>query len=55
MWRSIAYTLIDNPTRYYTDIKRGNTVHVLPIYTTTGYLPYIEIKKGYYSKEDILD
>ena len=55
MWRSITYTLIGNPTRYYIDIRRGNIVSVLPIYTTTGYLPYTGIKKGYYSKEDILD
>ena len=55
MWRSIAYTLISDPARYYIDIKRGDTVSVLPIYTTAGYLPYIGIKKGYYSKEDILD
>ena len=55
MWRSIAYAPIGDPTRYYINIKRGNTVSVLPIYTTTGYLPYTGIKKGYYSKEDILD
>ena len=55
MWRFIAYTPIGDPAQYYTDIRRGDTVSVLSIYTTAGYLPYTGIKKGYYSKEDILD
>ena len=46
----MAYTPIGDPAWYYTDIRRGDTVSVLPVYTTAGYLPYTEIKKGYYSR-----
>ena len=55
MWRSMAYAPIGDPARYYTDIRRGDTVSVLPAYTTAGYLPCTAIKKGYFNKEAILD
>lgn len=51
----MIYTFIDNPTRYYNNIRRGNTVSILSAYITANYLLYIEIKKDYYSKEDILN
>lgn len=55
MWRSMAYAPIGDPARYHGDMRRGDTYSILPAYTTAGYLPCTEIKKGYYSKEDILD
>ncbi len=55
MWRSIAYTPIGDPARYHADIRRGNTISVLPTYITAGYLPCTAIKKGYFNKEVILD
>ena len=55
MWRSMAYAPIGDPARYHADMRRGDTVSILPAYTTAGYLPCTGIKKGYYSKEDILD
>lgn len=51
----MIYTFIDNPTRYYNNMRRGNTVSILSAYITANYLLYIEIKKDYYSKEDILN
>ncbi len=55
MWRSMAYTPISDPARYYSDMRRGDTYGILPAYTTKGYLPYTGIKKVYYSKDDIID
>lgn len=55
MWRSIAYAPIGDPARYHGDMRRGDTYSILPAYTTEGYLPCTGIKKGYYSKDEILD
>lgn len=55
MWRSMAYAPIGDPARYHGDMRRGDMYSVLPAYTTDGYLPYTGIKKGYYSKDDIID
>lgn len=55
IWRSMAYAPIGDPARYYGDIRRGDTYSVLLAYTTDGYLPCTGIKKGYYSKDDIID
>lgn len=55
MWRSMAYAPIGDPARYHGDMRRGDTYSILPAYTTAGYLPCTGIKKGYYSKEDILN
>lgn len=51
----MAYAPIGDPARYHADIRRGDTVSVLPAYTTAGYLPCTAIKKGYFNKEAILD
>ena len=51
----MAYTSIDDSTRYYSNMRRGDTYSILPAYITVSYLLYTEIKKGYYSKKDILD
>ena len=55
MWRSMAYAPIGDPARYHGDLNRGDTCSILSAYTTAGYLPCTGIKKGYYSKEDILE
>jgi transposase len=55
MWRSMAYAPIGDPARYRGDMTRGDSISVLPAYTTAGYLPCTGIKKGYYNKEDIID
>ena len=55
MWRSMAYAPIGDPARYHSDIRRGDTFSVLPAYTTDGYLPCTGVKKGYYSKDDLID
>ena len=55
IWRAIAYTPLGKPTRYHSDIRRGNTYSILPAYTTEGYLLYTETKQGYYNKKDIID
>lgn len=55
MWRSMAYSPIGDPARYQADIRRGDAYSILPAYTTEGYLPCTGIKKGYYSKEEIIE
>lgn len=51
----MAYSPISDPARYQADIRRGDAYSILPAYTTEGYLPYTGIKKGYYSKEEIIE
>ena len=51
----MAYAPIGDPARYHGDMRRGDTYSILPAYTTEGYLPCTGIKKGYYSKDEILD
>ena len=53
-WRLIAWAPIGEAARYIGDRNRGHLWSLLAGYTVDGYLPYYEIKKGYYNNKNFL-
>jgi transposase len=53
-WRTKAWGPIGEPARYQSSISRGNTWSILPAMSRYGYLNCTGIKKGYFSREDLM-
>jgi DDE superfamily endonuclease len=50
-WRLMAWAPIGVEGRYLGDRTRGSTRSVLAAYSTTGYLPCVVVREGYFNAE----